>query len=203
MKMNPSRHYVFWACRWGGGLLVGFFYVLSGNNPVTHDPTWRYAWLVVEAGVVAQMLAFQGVPALPVVVAQFVVNGAMFLFLFQALPGGRSLPVPDLEVVMVVTVRAEARFRRRRGKNQGRMVFLKPYSVSFCVGHPIPKKNPPPCGFNAPPGSQPGGPHGLPLPAGHEVSSYAPPGRPTAPGWLPGRLSIEAGAEPGPECQSP
>jgi len=21
----------------GGGLLVGFFYVLSGNNPVTHD----------------------------------------------------------------------------------------------------------------------------------------------------------------------
>jgi hypothetical protein len=42
------------------------------------------------------MLAFQGVAALPVVVAQFVVNGAMFLFLFQALPGGRSLPAPEL-----------------------------------------------------------------------------------------------------------
>jgi hypothetical protein len=41
----------------------------------------------------------------------------MFLFLFQALPGGRSLPVPELEAVMVVTVSAEARFRRRRGKN--------------------------------------------------------------------------------------
>ena len=52
---------------------------------------------MVEAGVVALMLAFQGVAALPVVVAQFVVNGAMFLFLFQALPGGRSLPVPELE----------------------------------------------------------------------------------------------------------
>ena len=51
---------------------------------------------MVEAGVVALMLAFQGVAALPVVVAQFVVNGAMFLFLFQALPGGRSLPVPEL-----------------------------------------------------------------------------------------------------------
>ena len=38
------------------------------------------------------MLAFQGVSALPVVVAQFVVNGTMFLFSFQALPGGRSLP---------------------------------------------------------------------------------------------------------------
>jgi hypothetical protein len=57
-------------------------------------PTWRYAWLMVEASVVAMTLAFQGVAAFPVVVAQFVVNGAMFLFLFQALSGGRSLPVP-------------------------------------------------------------------------------------------------------------
>jgi len=47
------------------------------------EPTWRCAWLVVEAGVVALMLAFQGVAALRVVVAQFVVNGAMFLFLFH------------------------------------------------------------------------------------------------------------------------
>jgi len=51
--------------------------------------------LVVEAGVVALMLAFQGVAALPVVVAHFVVNGAMFLS-FQALPGGRPPPVPKL-----------------------------------------------------------------------------------------------------------
>jgi hypothetical protein len=36
------------------------------------------------------VLAFQGVAA------QLVVNGAMFLFLFRALPGGRSLPVPEL-----------------------------------------------------------------------------------------------------------
>jgi hypothetical protein len=33
------------------------------------EPTWRYAWLLVEAGVVALVLAFQGVAALPVVVA--------------------------------------------------------------------------------------------------------------------------------------
>jgi len=38
------------------------------------------------------MLAFQGVAAPPAVVAQFVVNGTMFLFLFHALPGGRPLP---------------------------------------------------------------------------------------------------------------
>ena len=79
--------------------------------------------MVVESGVVALILAFQGVAALPVVVAQFVVNGAMFLFSFQALPGGRSLPVPELEAVMVVTVSAEAWLRRRRRKNYGRMVF--------------------------------------------------------------------------------
>jgi hypothetical protein len=52
--------------------------------------------MLLGAGVVAVMLAFQGVAALPVVVAQFVVNGAMFLFSFQALPGGWSLPAPEL-----------------------------------------------------------------------------------------------------------
>ena len=47
----------------------------------------------------------------------------MFLFLFQALPGGESLPVPELEAVMVITVSAEARLRRHRRINYGRMVF--------------------------------------------------------------------------------
>ena len=55
----------------------------------------RCAWLVIDAGVVVLMFAFQGVVAVPVIVAQFVVNGAMFLS-FQALPGGRPLPVPNL-----------------------------------------------------------------------------------------------------------
>jgi hypothetical protein len=44
------------------------------------------------AGVVAVMLAFRDVAALSVVVAQFVVNGAMFMS-FQAPPGGWPLPV--------------------------------------------------------------------------------------------------------------
>jgi hypothetical protein len=39
--------------------------------------------------------AFQGVAALPVVVAKFVVNGEMFLLSFQALPGGRNFPTPE------------------------------------------------------------------------------------------------------------
>ena len=50
---------------------------------------------MVDAGVVVLMFAFQGVAAFSVIVAQFVVNGAMFLS-FQALPGARPLPVPNL-----------------------------------------------------------------------------------------------------------
>jgi len=42
------------------------------------------------------MLAFQGVAAPPVHVAQFVVNSAMFLSV-QVLPGDRPLPVRHLE----------------------------------------------------------------------------------------------------------
>jgi hypothetical protein len=79
-------------------------------------------WLVVEAGVVDLMLAFQGVAALPVVVAQFVVNGAMFLS-FQALPGGRPLPAPELGSRDSDYVSAEPRRQHRCRKNHGRMVF--------------------------------------------------------------------------------
>jgi hypothetical protein len=53
---------------------------------------------LLGAGVVALVLAFQGVAALLVVAAQLVVNGVMFLFSFQALPGGRLLPVPELPI---------------------------------------------------------------------------------------------------------
>ena len=67
------------------------------------------------------MLAFQGVAALPVVVAQFVVNGTMFLFSLQALTGVGSLLVPDLEAVMMVTVSAAVRLRcRHDGHHQMR-----------------------------------------------------------------------------------
>jgi hypothetical protein len=48
--------------------------------------------LVVEAGAVALVRAFQGVAALPVVVTQFVVNGAMFLFLFPSAAGRQVAP---------------------------------------------------------------------------------------------------------------
>ena len=47
---------------------------------------------MVEAGVVALVLAFHGVAALSVVAARFVVNGAMFRFLLlRPLPPGQPL----------------------------------------------------------------------------------------------------------------
>jgi len=77
---------------------------------------------MVEAGVVDLMLAFQGVAALPVVVAQFVVNGAMFLS-FQALPGGRPLQVPKLGRRDGGCCQCGAWRRHRRRKNHVCMVF--------------------------------------------------------------------------------
>ncbi|MGD0411724.1 MAG: hypothetical protein ABSC18_08445 [Verrucomicrobiota bacterium] len=91
--MMPSRWSFSWKCHDD-----------SGGSAIHHsleavdagiDPTWRCAWLLVEAGVVALALAFQGVASLPVVVAQFVVNGAMFLLSFQALSGGWNFPTPE------------------------------------------------------------------------------------------------------------
>jgi len=70
----------------------------------------------------------------PVVVTQFAVNVAMFLFLFQALPGGRPLPAPELGSRDGGAVSAEARLRCRRRKHHGRMVFETTY-INF---DPIP-----------------------------------------------------------------
>ncbi len=59
--------------------------------------------MVVEGGVVALLLAFRGAAALPVFGGYFVLNGAVFLFLFQPLlTGSRSLPVPVLEAIVVL-----------------------------------------------------------------------------------------------------
>jgi hypothetical protein len=79
-------------------------------NPVILNPSSLLAFfvvafwaMVVEAGVVALLLAFRGAAALPVFGGYFVLNSAVFLFLFQPLlMGSRSLPVPVLEVVVVV-----------------------------------------------------------------------------------------------------
>jgi hypothetical protein len=63
------------------------------------------------------MLAFQGVAALPIVVARFGVTGAIFLFSFQALPGGWRSRCRSLEAVTAATVSAVARRQHRRLKN--------------------------------------------------------------------------------------
>lgn len=83
---------------------------VASANPVILNPSSLLAFfvvafwaMVVEAGVVALLLAFRGAAALPVFVAYFFLNGAVFLFLFQPLlVGGRSLPVLVLEGIVVL-----------------------------------------------------------------------------------------------------
>jgi hypothetical protein len=76
--------------------------------------------MVVEAGVVVLLLAFRGAAALPVFVAYFILNGAIFLFLFQPLlVGGRSLPVPVLESMVVLIDGAVIKLLATLGPFQG------------------------------------------------------------------------------------
>jgi len=98
--------------------LLPFFLILAcaftpsvaSANPVILNPSSLLAFcvvafwaMVVEAGVVSLLLAFRGAAALPVFVASFILNGAVFLFLFQPLlVGSRTLPVPVLEGMVVL-----------------------------------------------------------------------------------------------------
>ncbi len=83
---------------------------VAHTNPVMVNPSSLLAFcivvfweMMVEAGVIALLLAFRGAAALPVFVGYFVLNGGVFLFLFQPLlVGSRSLPVPLLEAMVVV-----------------------------------------------------------------------------------------------------
>jgi hypothetical protein len=83
---------------------------LAQANPVMLNPSSLLAFcvvafwaMVVEAGVVALLLAFRGAAALPLFAGYFVLNGAVFLFLFQPLlVSSHSLPVPLLESLVVL-----------------------------------------------------------------------------------------------------
>jgi hypothetical protein len=83
---------------------------IANANPVILNPSSLLAFcvvafwaMVVEAGIVALLLAFRGAAVLPVFGGYFLLNGAVFLFLFQPLlVGSRSLPVPVLEGLVVL-----------------------------------------------------------------------------------------------------
>ena len=100
------------APRWAVYLVVAILLTpsIASANPVVLNPSSLLAFcvvvfwaMVVEAGVVALLLAFRGAAALPIFVAYFVLNSAVFLFLFQpSLVGSRSAPVPVLEAGVVL-----------------------------------------------------------------------------------------------------
>jgi hypothetical protein len=83
---------------------------LASANPVILNPSSLMTFcvvafwaMVVEAGVVALILAFRGVAPLPLFAAYFVVNSAVFLLLFQPVLLTRpSFPVAVLEALVVL-----------------------------------------------------------------------------------------------------
>jgi hypothetical protein len=86
-----------------------FLPLVARANPVMLNPSSLLAFcivvfwsFVVEAGVVALLLACRGAAPLRVFMAYFVANAAVFIFLFQPLlVGGSSPPVLALEALVV------------------------------------------------------------------------------------------------------
>jgi hypothetical protein len=84
--------------------------LVASANPVILDPSSLIAFFVVavgafvvEAGIIALLLAFRGVAPLRVFVAYFAANAAVFFFLFQPLLMGSSdPPVLALEALVVL-----------------------------------------------------------------------------------------------------
>lgn len=84
--------------------------MVASANPVILNPLSLLAFcivafwaFVVEAGVVALLLAFRGIAPLRVFMAYFVANTAVFFFLFQPLlEGSNSPPVLALEALVVL-----------------------------------------------------------------------------------------------------
>jgi hypothetical protein len=83
--------------------------VLAQANPVIINPASLLAFcyvafwaFVVEAGLVALLLLFRGLAPLRVFMAFFMANGLIFFFLFQPLLDREWLPLPVLEVMVVL-----------------------------------------------------------------------------------------------------
>ena len=87
-----------------------FLPLVARANPVMLNPSSLMAFcvvvfwsFVVEAGVVALLLAFRGAAPLRFFMAYFAANAAVFIFLFQPpLMGSSNPPVLVLEVLVVL-----------------------------------------------------------------------------------------------------
>ena len=81
----------------------------ASANPVQIDGTSLLAFcivafwaFVVEAGIVALLLAFRGLAPLRAFAAYFIGNALIFFFVFQPLLGRETLPIPALELLVVL-----------------------------------------------------------------------------------------------------
>jgi len=86
-----------------------FVPLTASANPVQIDGTSLLAFcivafwaFVVEAGIVALLLAFRGLAPLRAFAAYFIGNALIFFFVFQPLLGREWLPIPALESLVVL-----------------------------------------------------------------------------------------------------
>jgi len=91
-------------------LLLCFLAPLTASaNPVQIDGTSLLAFcivafwaFVVEAGIVALLLAFRGLAPLRAFASYFIGNALIFFFVFQPLLGREWLPIPALGLLVVL-----------------------------------------------------------------------------------------------------
>ena len=95
-------------------------------NPVSIDGTSLLAFcivafwaFVIEAGVVALFLAFRGMAPLRLFSAYFVANVLVFFFVFQPLLAREWLPVPAIELLVVLIDGLAIKFLTGLGPLQG------------------------------------------------------------------------------------
>ena len=114
-------------------------------NPVMIEPSSLLAFcivvfwaLVVEAGVVALLLAFQGLNPLRIFIAYGVTNIAVFLFVFEPLLNQEWSSVPVLEILVVLldglAIKLLTRLSAFQGDDFKGVSWLRSFIIS-CIGN--------------------------------------------------------------------
>lgn len=129
-------------------ILIGLFLPLVvWANPVIIEPSSLLAFmvvafwaLVVEAGIVALLLTFQGVNPLRIFIAYGVTNALVFLFVFEPLLSSEKLSVRSLEALVVLldglAIKLLASLDAFQGDGYKGISWLRSFIVS-CLGNAV------------------------------------------------------------------
>lgn len=116
-------------------------------NPVVLEPTSLFAFvvvafwaLVVEAGIVALLMTFQGLNPLRIFVAYGVTNIGVFIFVFMPLLDEEWASIPFLEILVVIldclAIKLLTRFGTLQTDNYKGVSWLRCFIIS-CVGNTV------------------------------------------------------------------